>query len=59
MESKQGATCFLMTTSRLPIRLSCIKVGPTTFSANQNVTVYLLNEGSSHRPLILADNQTL
>jgi hypothetical protein len=35
---------------------NCIDVGPTTLSANQNVTVYLLNEGSSHRPLILADN---
>jgi hypothetical protein len=35
---------------------NCIKVGPTTLSASQNVTVYLLNEGSSHRPLILADN---
>lgn len=35
---------------------NCIVVGPTTLGANQNVTVYLLNEGSSHRPLILADN---
>jgi hypothetical protein len=35
---------------------NCISVGPTTFSANQNVTVYILNEGLSHRPLILADN---
>jgi hypothetical protein len=35
---------------------NCISVGPTTFSANLNVTVYLLNEGSSHRPLILQDN---
>lgn len=35
---------------------NCIGVGPTTFSANLNVTVYLLNQGSSHRPLILQDN---
>jgi hypothetical protein len=35
---------------------NCISVGPTALSANQNVTVYLLNEGFSHRPLILADN---
>jgi hypothetical protein len=35
---------------------NCIGVGPTTLSANQNVTVYFLNQGSSHRPLILADN---
>lgn len=35
---------------------NCIAVGPTTLTAHVNVTVYLLNEGSSHRPLILADN---
>ena len=35
---------------------NCITVGPTTFSPNVNVTVYLLNQGSSHRPLILQDN---
>lgn len=35
---------------------NCITVGPTSFTANQNVTVYLLNEGFSHRPLILAHN---
>lgn len=34
----------------------CISVGPTTFTANENVTVYLLNENTTHRPLILADN---
>jgi hypothetical protein len=34
----------------------CSKVGPTTFAANQNLTVYLLNEGPFTRPLILADN---
>src|ERR1700676_728044 len=35
---------------------NCISVGPTTFAANLNVTVYLLNQGSSHRPLVLQDN---
>jgi hypothetical protein len=35
---------------------NCIGVGPTTLSANKNVTVYILSEGLSHRPLILADN---
>jgi hypothetical protein len=35
---------------------NCIGVGPTTLSANKNVTVYVLSEGLSHRPLILADN---
>jgi hypothetical protein len=35
---------------------NCIQVGPTSLIANQNVTVYLLNQGQSHRPLILADN---
>lgn len=35
---------------------NCISVVPTTLGANQNVTVYLLNEGSSHRPLISTDN---
>lgn len=34
----------------------CAKVGPTTFVADQNLTVYLLNEGPFTRPLILADN---
>ena len=34
----------------------CISVGPNTLSANQNLTVYVLNEGSSHTGLILADN---
>jgi hypothetical protein len=35
---------------------NCIGVGPITFSGNLNVTVYLLNQGSSHRPLVLQDN---
>jgi hypothetical protein len=39
-----------------PIVPDCFEIGPTTLSANQNVTVYLLNEGFSHRPLILADD---
>jgi len=34
----------------------CTKVGPTPFAANQNLTVYLLNEGPFTKPLILADN---
>jgi hypothetical protein len=40
----------------LPSSGNCIVAGPTTFAANQNITVYVLNEGDTFRPLILADN---
>jgi len=35
---------------------NCIAVGPTAFAANQNITAYVLNEGDTFRPLLLADN---
>jgi len=35
---------------------NCIKIGPAALAANQNVTVYILNEGQSFSMLILADN---
>lgn len=40
----------------LPFGPDCIVIGPTTFAANQNLTVYMFTDLDTHEPFILADN---